>query len=342
MLPRTHLRPSLASGLTIFLLLACILSMFYAASLGAVAISFEQLLDLTWPASTAEVDPVMQRILFDIRMPRVLLAFAAGGGLALCGAILQTVTRNPLADPYLFGISSGASLGAVAVTALFGVGAVLLPLGAFLGSALAILLMIGMATGHASVQVERMLLGGVAVSFMLGAATNLLLYTLEPHATASVLFWSLGSFARASWPMLPLPLLTLLFALLLATGFARPLNALLTGDESAHSLGINVRRLRIGMLLLASLLGAVMVANCGGIGFVGLMIPHIVRLLLGVGVMRNLLATVLLGGLFMVWVDVLARTLLAQQELPVGVITAAIGSLFFLGLLFRNQRGING
>lgn len=278
----------------------------------------------------------------------------------MAGSVLQTVTRNPLADPYLFGISSGASFGAVVMLTIFtgsglfehsaliassgifsGSGAFAgllwfsLPFGAFIGASLSVLIVLALSGLGLNSQVERMLLSGVATSFMFGALTSLLLYFASPQATASVLFWSLGSFAKASWSLLVLPSLVIGVSLVIILGMKRQIMALQAGDETAHTLGVNVPKLRLNMLLLCSLITAVLVATCGGIGFVGLMIPHTVRLLFPGR--QSILLTALVGGLFLVWIDVLARCLLGNQELPVGIITAAIGSFFFLIILRRRK-----
>ena len=268
-----------------------------------------------------------------------MLAFLAGSGLALAGLILQTVTRNPLADPYLFGISSGASFGVACFIALTGVSfGFSMSVAAFSGSLLSMLLVIAIAGRRHVGQVEAMLLAGVALSFLFSALTSLLLYFSDPQAITAILFWTMGSFSRAQWDTLWLPFIVIIACMTLMIAFRRQLNAMLLGDESAATLGIHVQRFRIMMLLLSSLITAVLVAMCGGVGFVGLMIPHIVRYFSPQGSSHNLVMTSLVGGIFMVWVDVLCRTLLNNQELPVGVITAAIGSVFFLFLLyFRKQ-----
>nr|WP_239473286.1 iron ABC transporter permease [Shewanella algidipiscicola] len=322
-----------------------------AASFGAAHIDFNQVVDVVLATLGGErPSSVTARIVMELRMPRIVLAFIAGFGLAIAGAVLQTVTRNPLADPYLFGISSGASFGAVVVLTLFGgagalsnalsiswLGSVSLPMGAFIGASLAVLMVLALCGRAMSTQIERMLLSGVAISFMFGALTSLLLYFSGPQAAASVLFWSLGSFAKASWSGLGLPLLVVAGATVIILLFKRQIVAMKAGDETAHTLGIDVQRLRLAMLLLCSLITAVLVANCGGIGFVGLMIPHMVRLLLPGRF--ALLTTGVVGGLFMIWVDVLARCLLSYQELPIGIITAVIGSVFFLFILGSKRRG---
>ncbi|KDC49338.1 FecCD family ABC transporter permease [Pseudoalteromonas fuliginea] len=317
---------------------AALFSLFAALSFGAAETSLQDVLNSFLLSNEASFNT---RIIFELRMPRTLLAFLAGSGLAISGLILQTVTRNPLADPYLFGISSGASFGVVLLMALAGVSAgFMLSAAALLGSLLAMSLLILIAGRQQSAQVESMLLAGVALSFLFSAFTSLLLYWSDPQAVAAILFWTLGSFARAQWATLWLPLLVITLCTFVMLSFRRQLNAMLLGDESAITLGVRVQRFRILMLVLSSLITAVLVAMCGGIGFVGLMIPHIVRFFISQGTIAGLLVTSLVGGTFMVWVDVLSRSLLKNQELPVGVITAAIGSVFFLSLLFFRKRKV--
>ncbi|MGE6649748.1 FecCD family ABC transporter permease [Shewanella colwelliana] len=327
--------------LLLLVLLVALMTPLIAASFGAADIQVSQVLQVVIAqlAGQSQGD-ISSRIIMELRLPRIIMAFVAGFGLAIAGAVLQTVTRNPLADPYLFGISSGASFGAVVVITLLGgasvdsgawLSHVSLPVGAFLGASVAVLMVLALCGRSLSTQIERMLLSGVAISFMFGALTSLLLYFSGPQAAASVLFWSLGSFAKASWATLWLPLVVVAVCTLTILLFKRQIVAIKAGDETAHTLGINVQRLRLSILLLCSLITAVLVANCGGIGFVGLMVPHIVRLLLPGRF--ALLTTGIVGGLFMIWVDVLARCLLSYQELPIGIITAVIGSVFFLFIL---------
>tara|TARA_Y100000034_G_scaffold126839_1_gene178702 strand:+ start:2774 stop:3763 length:990 start_codon:yes stop_codon:yes gene_type:complete len=313
-----------------------LISCFLALSFGAANTSLSDVFNGLFSQGS---DEFVQRIIWQLRMPRTMLAFLAGSGLALAGLILQTVTRNPLADPYLFGISSGASFGVVCFIALTGVSfGFSMSVAAFAGSLLSMLLLIAIAGRRHVGQVEAMLLAGVALSFLFSALTSLLLYFSDPQAITAILFWTMGSFSRAQWDTLWLPFTVIIACMTLMVAFRRQLNAMLLGDESAATLGIHVQRFRIMMLLLSSLITAVLVAMCGGVGFVGLMIPHIVRYFSPQGSSHNLVMTSLVGGIFMVWVDVLCRTLLNNQELPVGVITAAIGSVFFLFLLyFRKQ-----
>lgn len=317
-------------------ILVGLISCFLALSFGAANTPLREVFDGLFSQGS---DEFVQRIIWQLRMPRTVLAFLAGSGLALAGLILQTVTRNPLADPYLFGISSGASFGVVCFIALTGVSfGFSMSIAAFAGSLLSMLLLIAIAGRRHVGQVEAMLLAGVALSFLFSAMTSLLLYFSDPQAITAILFWTMGSFSRAQWDTLWMPFIVITACMALMIAFRRQLNAMLLGDESAATLGIHVQRFRIMMLLLSSLITAVLVAMCGGVGFVGLMIPHIVRYFSPQGSSHNLIMTSLVGGIFMVWVDVLCRTLLNNQELPVGVITAAIGSVFFLFLLyFRKQ-----
>ena len=321
-------------------------SLFFALSFGAAAVSFNDvshtllnMLNINFFDATTNRS-LIEKIIIELRMPRTILAFLAGIGLALSGLILQTVTRNPLADPYLFGISSGASFGVVLLMTFIAqpVG-IAMSVAAFIGSLVAMLVLIVIAGAKRSGQVESMLLAGVALSFLFSAFTSLLLYLTDPQAITAILFWTMGSFARATWDNLLFPTLVIIICMLFMFSYRRQLSAMLLGDESATTLGINVNRFRMIMLILSSLITATLVSLCGGIGFVGLMIPHIVRFFISQASTIGLLVTALAGGVFMIWVDVLSRIVLSNQELPVGVITAAAGSLFFLGLLyFRTQK----
>ncbi|TPH15733.1 FecCD family ABC transporter permease [Litorilituus lipolyticus] len=326
-------------SITLVTTFICLLSFFCALSYGAADISFSDVWQSFFPEQTKETG-FIDRIIWELRMPRAILAFLAGCGLAISGLILQTVTRNPLADPYLFGISSGASLGVVMlITFTGGMFTGLAPIAAFIGSLLAMVMLMLIAGRRQSQQVESMLLAGVALSFLFSSITNLLLYHTDPQAVTAVLFWTLGSFSRAQWENLLFPTIVISVCITIMLAYRRQLNAMLLGDESATTLGINVNRFRLIMLLLSSLITATLVSMCGGIGFVGLMIPHIVRFFISQGSMYGILLTALVGGIFMLWVDILSRTVLENQELPVGVITAATGSLFFLTLLyFRKNR----
>lgn len=334
------MRPFKPTFLLSALIPFALISPLIAIALGTANISLVDVLGAIWRAVNALIEPTAtasmpDRIIVELRMPRVLMAMVCGAGLALSGSVLQSVTRNPLADPYLFGISAGASLGAIlALTG--GISLLPLPLCAFLGSLIAVAVVMVMARDG---QVETLVLSGVAISFLLSSMANLILYFGDPQANQMVLFWSLGSFSRATWSSLMLPAFIVITATLIIYQFHRPLQALVAGDESAHTQGVRVLPLRLGMLILTALMTSSLVATCGGIGFVGLMVPHIVRILVGSASSSSLIVTALLGGVLMVWVDLLARQVLPSQELPVGVMTAMLGSIFFIGLLVKRKHG---
>ncbi len=325
-------------GLAVLLALSCALSLVFGAAQvpleRVLAILARQLFGIE-PAVAVSVG--QDSIVWQLRAPRVLLGALVGAGLALVGTALQAVTRNPLADPHLLGVSSGAAFGAVFVVLYLGefAGMLSLPLAAFVGAMASMLLVLAIASRGGRLHSERLLLAGVAVSFVMMAASNLLLYLGNPHAASSVLFWMLGGLGLARWELLWLPALCLLLALVVLLGLGRALNALMAGEQSAVSLGLEPRRVRLLVLVVASLLTGVLVSLSGAIGFVGLMLPHVARFLVGAEHRRVLPVAALLGALFLVWVDVAARTWLAPQDLPIGIVTAAIGGAFFVALLRR-------
>ncbi|WP_371373251.1 FecCD family ABC transporter permease [Thalassotalea aquiviva] len=323
-----------ASSALLLLIFCAIASIVGAIGFGVNVIDHQQV----WQCLIHQCDkPVYQTILFDIRLPRVLVGFMAGAGLAIAGALMQNVTRNPLADPYLFGIVAGAGLGATIATLLpQHLQAVSMPLAAFIGALVAVSLVVMVVVNQNWRRISHLLLAGVAVSFLLSSITSFILYTGDAFSANRVIFWLMGSLTRTDYVTLLLIGSVVSMVMLIALALARQLDALLLSDESARTLGVNVNALRIIILVLSAASTAVIVAYCGGIGFVGLMIPHMVRTFVGITNRRLLIGSALLGGCFLVWVDVLARTMLAGQEIPIGVITSAIGSVFFL-LLMRKM-----
>ncbi|WP_424210681.1 FecCD family ABC transporter permease [Streptomyces sp. BI20] len=282
-------------------------------------------------------------IVWDVRLPRILLGALVGAGLALTGAVLQALVRNPLADPFLLGASSGASAGAVAVIVLGGsaglLGGLGLPAAAFLGAFAALLLVHVLARREGGVTGGRLVLAGVAVQYVLSALTSLVLVLgASADEVRAVLFWTLGGLGGARWDALPVPLAALLLGGALLIALARPLDLLLAGEEDARTLGLNTGRFRALAFVLTSLVIGVLVAQSGAIGFVGLMVPHAVRLVVGAGHRALLPVSALAGAAFLVWADLLARTAAAPREIPVGVITALVGGPFFLWLLRRGRR----
>jgi len=278
-------------------------------------------------------------IVWDIRLPRVLLAGAVGAGLALVGAVLQATMRNPLADPYVLGISAGASFGAVIVFVGIGGATLGLTTGAFGGAMVAFLAVVVLGAGR-SVRIDpaRIVLAGVAVASLFDAATSLLIIAAaDPAGTRGILYWLLGSLAGATWSDLAIavPLLAVALGLMLAQG--RALNAMAIGDDDAAAVGVEVARVRWVLLVTSALLTGALVAVSGAIGFVGLLLPHATRLLVGRDHRLLLPATALAGATFLIWVDTFARTAFDPQEIPVGVATALIGAPAFAYVLWRRM-----
>jgi len=315
--------------LFVMLLLLAAISLVFALAHGSVSISWSAL----WQILIGERSGVAATIVWDLRLPRAGSAFVVGGLLALAGTLMQALLRNPLADPYILGISGGAAVMAL-VMMLLGLGTVWVKGGALLGALVSMLLVFGLAHGRGQWTSTRLLLTGVVVAAGWGALISFLLAISPERNLRGMLFWLMGdlgheSASTGSW-------LLLLTGLMVAFALARPLNLLLRGEWQAAALGVDVRPLRIGLYFLASLLTAMAVTLAGSIGFVGLVVPHILRLLVGADHRVLLPAAVLLGGSLLLLADMLARTLLAPQQLPVGVVTALIGVPVFLWLLYRS------
>lgn len=285
---------------------------------------------------SGDAGPV-DRIIVDLRLPRAILAIAVGAALGVVGLLLQTVTRNDLADPFLFGLSAGAAAGAVAVITRIGdrIGIFTLPLAAFVGGMCAtavVLLLIRRTQGFGP---ERLVLAGLAVSFLFSALTNYLVFSGDQRAAHSVLFWTMGGLGLASWHNIGIGLAGAALALGYALLRHRHLDALLGGEETAESLGVPVARLRVATFVAASFATALVVSIAGVIGFIGLMIPHVARPLAGPLHGRLAVACALFGAVLLLASDLAARTLLPPQELPVGVVTSSIGALFVVFMLLR-------
>jgi iron complex transport system permease protein len=295
---------------------------------------FPPLVDASGPAH-------FETVIAQVRGPRVLLGAVVGAGLAVVGMALQAVVRTPLADPYLLGVSSGASVGAVGVI-ISGVsiaGAVSTSVAAFVGSLAALALVYSLSRSGGQITTTRLVLAGVAVAYVLSAMTSLMLIMAESGDQArQVLMWLLGGLGGARWSTLWLPLALVTAGLMIMLAQSRTLNVLLAGDHAATTMGVDTQRFRARMFVLASLLTGVLVAVSGPIGFVGLILPHAVRLVVGSDHRRALPAAALAGATFLVLADIVARTLASPQEIPVGVLTALCGGPFFLWLLRRDAR----
>lgn len=305
--------------------------MLWALSAGALDIAAGDVLAALTGADVGMAGEVVR----SLRLPRAVAVFACGGLLALAGAMMQVLLRNPLADPYILGVSGGAAVGALAAM-LFGLAAWLVDAAAFGGALAAMLLVFGLAHGDGSWTQTRLLLTGVVVAAGCGALVSLMLALAPENRVFSMLFWLMGDAGSATrpWPAL----FVLGLALLVVAPFARDLNVLSRGEDSARALGVNVRRLRYLLYVLASLLAAVAVTTIGSVGFVGLVVPHLVRLMTGNDQRILLPASALAGGVLLTAADTAARTVMAPVQLPVGVLTALIGVPLFLFLLSRKVR----
>jgi iron complex transport system permease protein len=325
-------------------MLVLLVSLSIAVSVGAVAVPA----GTVWGVLANKLSPGFieqtwsqgrEAIVWNIRFPRAILAMMVGAGLAIVGASLQAVTRNPLADPHLLGISSGGAFGAIFALLHSGLflGALTVPLLAFIGALAATLIVLGVSRLADASSADRLVLAGVAVSFIIMAAANGLIFLGDPRASHTVVFWMLGGLGLAQWDQLIYPLVILILCGAWLTLRTTQLNAMTIGDETAATLGIAVARFRLIVFVIGALITGVMVAFSGIIGFVGLMVPHIARMLVGGDYTRVLPASALVGAIFLLWADIAARTVMAPEDMPIGIVTGIVGGLFFVWLLGRRS-----
>lgn len=292
-------------------------------------------LGLTEPVLT----PLRDGIVWELRLPRVLTAAAVGAGLAVCGAVMQALTRNPLADPYLLGLSSGASLGAVFVIVLGA--SVILPVAAFVGALAALVVTLLLASAAGGVTPTRTVLAGVAVSALAAALTSFVVFwSAQGDSYREILSWLLGSVGGANWSTVAVSFgaLVVIGVPLCLTG--RVLDAFAFGDDAAAALGVNVSGVRWGLLAATALLTGALVSVSGSIGFIGLVLPHAVRLLVGSRHRSLLPLAAIVGAIVLVWADTISRTVFEPRELPVGIVTAIIGAPVF-ALILARKRGVS-
>ena len=293
-----------------------------------------------WKSST-------ELIVWTIRTPRILTAFVVGAGLTLCGILMQVLTKNSLADPYVLGISHGASAGAVSVimygwlNILGGYGTMA---GAFLGSVVSILLALRIATVRNKVTATQLVLAGIAVSALFSAATNFMIYHTKTGSdkVKTATYWMMGSLSGASWEKLKYATIAFVVCFLLIMLLTKQLDVLLLGDDVASTVGVNTDKLKLAIIIIATLLTGIIVSISGTIGFVGLTIPHITRSIVGTKHKWLVPASMLVGGTFLVIADILSRVLVAPEELPIGVVSAFFGAPFFLYLIRKSNSKLGG
>ncbi|HKM39556.1 MAG TPA: iron chelate uptake ABC transporter family permease subunit [bacterium] len=324
------------------LVLALLVAMVAGIILGAVKVERPDLLQALglWSRGDRVVDAGTRAIIVELRLPRVLLAAMVGAALALAGAVFQALFLNPMADPYILGVSSGAALGAT-LAFLFPlqylpVGISWVPLAAFVGAVLTVMLVIQLARSGGYMSLHNMLLSGIAVGAFFTALVSLLMYFSRQHLH-QIVFWLMGGLSQANWLYVRLALPYLMLGATVVLIQARAINALLLGEEVAASLGIEVARTKRWLLLGASMLTAMAVAVSGPIGFVGLIVPHVLRMLVGADHRLLLPTSALSGAILVVVADTLARTVIAPTELPVGLIMALGGAPFFISILRRRR-----
>ncbi len=330
----------------LLLVILAVISIIMGVGLGPVSIAFTDV----WRVISAklfggeitDIPQNVQNIVWSLRLPRVLLGFIVGGGLALAGVAIQAFTKNPLSEPYILGISSGASTGAVFVMLNGALASVLgryaLPIGAFIGAMLALISVYSIAKTREGIVPIRLILVGIAVSAMFSALTRYLVFNAKTDSgVRNATFWMMGSLAGSKWQYLSLPFIILIFAFVVFMILSRAMNTMLLGESTAIILGINVKLARKIIVVISALLAGSIVAVSGSIGFVGLIIPHIVRSLWGSEHRYVIPASLLFGGIFIVFSDVAARLLVAPQELPIGIVTALLGAPYFVYLVNKNK-----
>lgn len=289
----------------------------------------------------------IENIIWEIRLPRVILGAISGAGLAVCGVLMQCVTKNPIAEPYILGISSGASFGAVSII-VFGsmstLGITTITGGAFIGSILSGILVFAIGTQMGrTTSTTRLVLSGMAISTIFSSLTNLVIYSAKnSNQVKNALFWTIGSLGGAKWSVLFTPFIVLVIVILISFIMSKSLDILLLGDDSAIILGINVKLVKSIILILATLLTSTLVAITGAIGFIGLVVPHVCRTISGSDHKKLIVLSSLVGAIFLIICDVVARGLFPPIEIPIGIITSLIGGPFFLYLISKKNYSFGG
>ena len=327
-----------------FLLVALGISLFFAVSMGSIQISLSDtyriiLSKMGAPLDIGDLSKSTLAIVWNMRLPRVFLALIVGAGLSMCGSVMQSTVNNPIAEPYILGISAGATFGAT-FAIILGLKTVV-GLGAFVGAILATVLVLIIASMQGRVTTSGLILSGTVVNALFIAFAN---FIISIGATAdsvmTIKFWTMGSLTGTSWSDLMLPAVVVGLAFLFFSTQYRVFNAMMMGDETALTLGIPLKLYWYFYIAIVAVITAVLVASCGIIGFVGLITPHIARSLVGTNYRKLFPVATLLGSLFVVWADVLARILVKNAELPIGIFTALVGAPFFIYIVTKNRRKV--
>ncbi|MBS4215090.1 MULTISPECIES: FecCD family ABC transporter permease [Neobacillus] len=298
----------------------------------------QSLIDSNWPESA-------EQIILKVRLPRVFLAILVGACLSLAGAGFQGVLRNPLADPYTLGVASGSAVGAAFIilfgfhTSLFGIWTI--PLVAFMTGLISLLVVLRLANVHGKFKVETIILSGVVVSAFLGSLVSFMV-SLSDQVVNEIVFWLMGSLALRGWSFTFVLMPYLAIGIVVLLSYGRTLNLFALGERQAAHLGVNIKRTRLVVLVVSTLITSAAVSIVGTIGFVGLVVPHLVRLIVGPDYRLLLPLSVIFGAIYVLWADTIARTLLSPTEIPLGVVTAFLGAPFFAYLLRRNKQMTGG
>lgn len=332
------------SAIGIFFVLL-IISMILNITIGAFSLSFSEILNTLL---NPEENKIYYQVLVDIRVPRVILGVLVGVAFGISGAMMQTLFKNPLADPSIIGVSAGASAGVVIfmllgsfLPALFYEGLLSylsLPLSAFLGAAITIFAIYKLATIYNKVAVTVMLLAGIAINAMLGALVGLFTYVSTEEELKSFTFWTMGSLAEGNMQVILIMIPIVVGTYIFAVSKKIELNLMLLGEDEARNSGVDAERLKKFIIFFVSLAIGASVAFCGIIGFIGLVVPHIARLIVGSNHKFYLPLSAILGAFVLLWADSIARIIIAPAELPIGIITALLGAPFFLWLLIKNRQ----
>lgn len=341
---RQHLGRRMVTGLAVLMLILGVLSLGHGAAGTDAARTLWAII------SGQEVEATDRIVMLQVRLPRMLTGLAVGASLAVAGALMQGLFRNPLADPALLGVSAGASLGAILAIVMgatlplavqAATGWALVPLAAFVGGWMAMLILYHIATREGRTSVATMLLAGIALAAIIGAISGIVIFRADDSQLRDLTFWGMGSLAGASWVKLGAALPIMLMALAASLSISRGLNALSLGEAVALHVGADVQRIKRSAILAAAALAGSAVALSGGIGFIGIVAPHLLRLAIGPDHRFLLPASALLGGVLLVGADLISRTIIAPAELPIGILTALMGGPFFLWLLLSNRRVID-